>query len=337
MKSEQINKTIAISEATSFLGSFLLDELLNKTSYHIIGLSSHEVISDHPRLEWRVVDTFSLLELEIALKGVDSAIYLKGEKSMSASLEQGDTKDFDLLRADNFARASEFNHLEQVIYLNENELDDETQKTFKNKSFSLTLFKTTKKIKTIDLIIAIKESLLNKTYYNISSYIEQSGVSLIKKENHSYLAKQNKVKKLKNVRSIQRLHFPAGKNITWVAKEYMRWLPKFLYPVFIITINDDYIIFSIFHKNIKLLILKYSELRSSHDRQLFYIRGGLLAHKHPKGRLEFRVVLEGKNVLSSIHDFTPRLPWQVYRFTQAIVHSFVMWAFGKHLNKVGKK
>ena len=43
-----------------------------------------------------------------------------------------------------------------------------------------------------------------------------------------------------------------------------------------------------------------------------------------RGRLEFRQVLEGSTLLAAIHDFAPRLPWLLYRLTQAVAHLFVM-------------
>ena len=36
-------------------------------------------------------------------------------------------------------------------------------------------------------------------------------------------------------------------------------------------------------------------------------------------------------VLAAIHDFVPRLPWYVYKYTQAQVHLFVMRGFARHL------
>ena len=38
-------------------------------------------------------------------------------------------------------------------------------------------------------------------------------------------------------------------------------------------------------------------------------------------------------VLAAVHDFVPRLPWLVYKYTQALVHLLIMRAFGRHLAK----
>jgi len=143
--------------------------------------------------------------------------------------------------------------------------------------------------------------------------------------------------KRKTVRSVQRAVLPHGMNAQDIAKEYMAWLPKFLSPFILVTVDDHWVTFSFLHFNIKLLILKWSPERSTRDRQLFYIKGGLLAAKQDRGRLEFREVLNSTTTLSAIHEFYPALPWYIYRYSQAIVHLIVMHFFGKHLKKLAKR
>ena len=84
-----------------------------------------------------------------------------------------------------------------------------------------------------------------------------------------------------------------------------------------------------------LLLLKHAPERTTPTRELFRITGGLLARTGgPRvGRLEFRTVLGGTAVLAAIHDFIPTLPWYIYRLTQAVVHLWVMQAFGAWLGK----
>ncbi len=135
----------------------------------------------------------------------------------------------------------------------------------------------------------------------------------------------------KDVRSIQRLVLPNRKNAEWVAQEYFNWLPTFFSTLIKVLIEGDRCTFYLFQPNIKLLILQKSHERSSPDRQLLYIVGGLLAGKQVRGRLEFREVLDRKYVMAAIHEFRPALPWFVYRWSQAILHLIVMKAFGEHL------
>ena len=135
----------------------------------------------------------------------------------------------------------------------------------------------------------------------------------------------------KDVRSIQRLVLPEGRNAEWVALEYFNWLPTFFSTLVKVQLDGERCTFYLFDPKIKILILERSVERSSPDRQLLYIIGGLLSAKQERGRLEFREVLDRRYVMAAIHEFRPSLPWFVYKWTQAIVHAFVMLAFGEHL------
>ncbi len=143
----------------------------------------------------------------------------------------------------------------------------------------------------------------------------------------------------RTVRSVQRLHLPAGKDATWVANEYRAWLPRFMWPLISVHRDDNHTL-SFFFAGLRkpLLVLDYSAPLSTPDRALYYITGGLLARVRPnepvRGRLEFRVVLGGRHILAAIHDFEPRLPWLLYTLTQAKVHLLVMKAFSRHLQRV---
>lgn len=135
----------------------------------------------------------------------------------------------------------------------------------------------------------------------------------------------------KSARSVQRLPLPPGRDAVWVVEEYFRWLPRFFSFIIKIKIEGDYCYFYFIHPKIILLILQKSIDRSTPDRQLLYVRGGLLSGEQSRARLEFREVMAKKFIIAGIHDFRPALPWIVYRYTQAIVHLIVMKAFGVHL------
>ncbi|TNE47607.1 MAG: NAD-dependent epimerase/dehydratase family protein [Deltaproteobacteria bacterium] len=139
------------------------------------------------------------------------------------------------------------------------------------------------------------------------------------------------------VRSVQRMRLPQGTDALFVAQEYMRWLPKLL-PWFLrVDVDSEGVCtFRVRWLPIKLLVLAFSPERSRSDRQLFYIRGGVLAKHARRGRLEFREVLEGRYILAAIHEFQPRLPWYVYRFTQAQIHLWVMHRFDRRLERINK-
>ena len=147
--------------------------------------------------------------------------------------------------------------------------------------------------------------------------------------------------KLRGVRSVQRIPLPVAANAEWAADEYMRWLPRGLWPFMRVdTVREGTAhtaSFRIVGIKKPLLVLALDTTRSAKDRQLFYIRGGMLALTEGRGRLEFREVPDRHALLTAIHDFMPRLPWLFYRFTQAVVHAIVMWLFGQHLARLAAR
>lgn len=138
--------------------------------------------------------------------------------------------------------------------------------------------------------------------------------------------------------SIQRLPLPPGYDATWVAREYARWLPSFFKRVLRVTVDEHLnLAFRVTGLKRPLLELSYSSNRSSADRPLYYITGGLLARLGgvPDGRaparLEFRESPDRRSVLAAIFNYSPSLPWWFYRLTQAPIHLMVMKLFGWHL------
>ncbi len=144
---------------------------------------------------------------------------------------------------------------------------------------------------------------------------------------------------LAEVRSIQRLPRVDGKSAAWVASEYFSWLPRGLKPFILVHPGDEpgiWIFRLAFLPQFPMLLLKYCPERSMPDRQLFYIVGGLLAksQQSSNSRLEFREVMNRGVYLAAIHEFRPALPWLIYRYTQALVHLWVMRSFRNHLSRV---
>ena len=134
------------------------------------------------------------------------------------------------------------------------------------------------------------------------------------------------------VRSVQRLPVPEGRTARWVAGEYARWLPSFLRPMFRVDKLEDGTLHLFLRPiPVPLLELPWDRRISRPDRQLYWIRGGLLDGGNENGRLEFRRIPGQAAVLAAVHDFRPRLPWFIYVLTQAWVHLVIMQAFRRHL------
>jgi uncharacterized protein YbjT (DUF2867 family) len=105
---------VAIAGATGFVGRALAAFLAGRRP--LIGLARHPPARGGG-VEWRRCDLFSLLECEAALRGADQAVYLVHSMLPSARLTQGDFPDFDLICADNFARAAAQAGVRQIVYL----------------------------------------------------------------------------------------------------------------------------------------------------------------------------------------------------------------------------
>ena len=85
--------------------------------------------------------------------------------------------------------------------------------------------------------------------------------------------------------------------------------------------------------SLRLLVLEHQNTAQagSIGTELISIVDGLLKGPVSGGSLEFRVIQSESVILAIVRDFVPRLPWTVYRFTQAKIHVWVMQKFGKAL------
>lgn len=138
------------------------------------------------------------------------------------------------------------------------------------------------------------------------------------------------------VRSVQRMRLPPNRDADWAAHAYLQWLPRFLWPLLNVHGTADSVAaIRIRGLGWTLLELSYSEERSTADRALLYVTGGMLAAVQDpvRGRLELRTVLDGRTLIAAIHDFEPKLPWFLYTATQAQAHLYIMMSFRGHLSR----
>ncbi len=142
---------------------------------------------------------------------------------------------------------------------------------------------------------------------------------------------ENEVEK-NTVRSFQRLDNPSGKSTAWVAEIYPVWLSNTFKLFLKARKEEDLVVFRLL--GIKLLALKYIAERSDEKRYLLFIVGGSLAKRFDYGWLEFRSVLNNKHIIAAIHEFVPRLPWFLYKYTQAVVHLWIMNRFGNFISNM---
>ncbi len=167
--------------------------------------------------------------------------------------------------------------------------------------------------------------------------LDASGRALPNPRDHIRATDDRAIRQARRVRSIQRLPLPTGWTAEQVTLEYYRWLPRAVRPFLRCTIAPKgpvrvYLGFT------RWLLIEFTPApqRSSPDRQLLYITAGALARtkNNPKGRMEFREILDRHCMLVAIHDYIPTLPWIIYRFTQAVVHLWVARRFGRYLDEI---
>ncbi len=143
--------------------------------------------------------------------------------------------------------------------------------------------------------------------------------------------------KVSDVRSIQRVLLPDGKNARWAGEYYLEWLGRFM-PALVQTkrIGEDR--HQVFLRFIQkpLLELTFSPERSDDESAVYHITGGVFARikETHEGRLEFQQIPGTQECVIAIHDYMPSLPWFLYKYTQAKVHLIVMHAFGRHLMRL---
>ncbi len=460
---------VVVAGASGFVGKELIKRLQEDSSLEIRALGRSLKNAKTGQLETMHCDLFSLLDVERALEGQDVAIYLVHSMLPSSQLSQGRFEDYDLIIADNFARAAKKQNIKRVVYLggiipkgkdsHPEELSLhlrsrlEVEEVFNSYEVPLLALRAGmimgKEGSSFQMLLRLVQRLpfmicpawtrsrsspihvrdvAESFYYVIKdknlfgsfdlengqsiSYFEmlqRCAEKLHKKRlfldvryfspklskfwvsfitgapkilvyplvdslqhdmspdpthalripNWKYITYDEALEEViqqldensdlleepkayKNplpeahqriVQSVQRHPLPQGKSAEWASQEYVKWLNANFRGLVFVHTEGDISRFYIAGTHKVLLELTISRDRSSEDRILFYITGGLLAQETKRGRLEFRVTHDGKNLITAIHDYRPRLPWYLYKYSQALMHASVMKRFGEYLQK----
>lgn len=240
------------------------------------------------------IDLFSITKTREAIQG-KSLIYYSGNAwSRSARLVQGREEDLAILYADTVGRAAELAGASCIIHPSD---DPE-----------------------------------------LSHILGAYGVSVREGEENGEVAlAMSQWQGGNTVSSVQRFRLPAGRDAAWVGDTYLTWLPQLLFPFVQVQRKET----GVFHfKAMKiplpLLILQHDTEESRPGCQVYRITGGLLVNQKKttahKGWLEFREIAGRGEVITALHNFVPRLPWLLYRLTQARIHLWVMDRFGRYLH-----
>ena len=138
------------------------------------------------------------------------------------------------------------------------------------------------------------------------------------------------------VRSVQRFLLPSGRDATWVGQEYSRWMQRAFLGLIRVE-RDEFGGVRLGIKGIRspMLVLEEEGADLDQGRYVLHVTGGLLAKAETSGspRLEFRTTPDGREAIAALQDFEPRLPWWIYSWTQAKIHSAVMSAYRRFLSR----
>ncbi|NQY32074.1 MAG: NAD(P)H-binding protein [Coraliomargarita sp.] len=168
---------------------------------------------------------------------------------------------------------------------------------------------------------------------SIRSAVNEDGSPKPNPRSRTQSSDRKRIKKLRRVRSVQRMPFVGRLDAQAVAAEYGTWLTRSFRGLIRVERGDgESIRFLAFGRFTLLELVPTPYTRTNKRRCAFYVTGGLLSRNvDPQGRLEFRLFPEHSCMIASIHGFAPSLPWWLYANTQARVHLAVMSAFGRHL------
>ena len=138
------------------------------------------------------------------------------------------------------------------------------------------------------------------------------------------------VRFLENVTSMNRVPNPNRRPARLIADRYFCWLGGFTGFLINIERKGSAVYFKV--GRVTLIHLERENNRSCENRELYLIRGGVLARRKTfNGRLEFRNVETVGTTLIALLDYRPSIPWFIYKCTQALVHVIVMGQFSKNI------
>lgn len=129
--------------------------------------------------------------------------------------------------------------------------------------------------------------------------------------------------------SVQRHALPPGWGARDVAEAYFAWLGAQVPLVRTERRDEAWVIRAI---GLPALRLRFSPGACRPGSHVFDVSDGSLLRSGSVGaRFEFRIPLGSDVVFTVLHGFAPRLPWGLYRVTQAPLHAATMRAFGRSL------
>ncbi|MBS2967672.1 NAD(P)H-binding protein [Metabacillus sp. KIGAM252] len=186
-------------------------------------------------------------------------------------------------------------------------------------------------------MVAQEENMDDEISYGQTPFKEAAQFALEeekKEEEKKSKSSSSKKSDVSDVRSVQRILLPEGKDADWAGDYYMKWLAGLARPFLKVESDANRVSrFSLAGWKKPIMELTYAPDRSSSNRALYRITGGTFSKmtEGSKGRIEFRQIPGTQECIIAIHEYQPSLPWLIYRLTQANVHIAVMYLYKRHL------
>lgn len=255
-------------------------------------------------------DLTSIADAEVALAGAQTVVFLAWARGQPARLFQGVLSDVDALIADSVSRAAERVGAKHIVFYACGENDPR---------------------EAILRASGIKVSVLRGSGPDVDAALEKlvsepASQTRVGSELTGTEARNVPPPSAPRVWSVQRFERPANASAEALARAYFEWLPSATPLTRVEHIERTWRVMAL---GVPVLVLRHSPGRSEPDCYVLEVVGGALVSA-PRGRFEFRVLRDG-SVAVALIDFSPALPWPVYRVTQAMAHARVMRSFGKAL------
>ncbi|MCG1010257.1 hypothetical protein J4760_09505 [Salinicoccus sp. ID82-1] len=278
-------KNVLLMGVNGRIGQNLYREL--KDVYNLFAFSSSNQDDTNLDITFLKKDLFILPEVEKALDGIDIVIFFEDPIMRLNRQTQGRFDDLYVLLADNIARASYANEVEQIIFVGDEVSSDYTAEV-------LGAYGTEVKV--------------------TETPIKRYGKNL------SYKASD-----YNNVRSVQRAPFPEGWHIKDVGRYYFEWLNSILSDMINVEYEGQLIKIHFAKRNHPALVVEYDAESSYDGVEIYRIKGGGLSRKemNKTPRFEFRELPGCKEFIMALHDFEPKSSWSTYLLTQAPLYALV--------------
>lgn len=284
--------------------------------------------TDTPGVRPWVVDLASVGDTEVALAGAQVAVYLARASRAPAKLVQGGAAELELTLADSFARAARRVGARFVV-------------TVAQPGDGLSALRVEAlQSSGLPVVVVPAAAALEQTVALLAAAVEAkevgTGAALaapqaLEPAPLGALAPAHDARAL--VFSAQLLPLPQGWTAPQAVDGYMAFAAQKVPLLSVARRADTFVLALAGVELLKLRLLPPSQVGVA----TLEVCGGALADLGDgvgAGRFEFRALPQApweRGLLVVLSGFKPRLPWLLYRFTQAVAHAVVMRSFGRWL------